>query len=65
MIVTAMQDIQTGQRIFLEAPKLAQQHMMNKDGALVCSHCFCFIGSIELQAAWQLRQSQGQQLNVY
>ena len=41
---------------------MADQHLANKDDALVCSHCFQFLGSNELQAAWRLRVVSGETL---
>ena len=47
-----LQDIQDEQTILQEAPLVAGQHTSNKAFALVCSHCFQFLGSIRMQLAW-------------
>ena len=54
------QEIAAEQVIFRELPFVADQHLANKDDALVCSHCFRFLGSVELQAAWRLRVVSGE-----
>ncbi|KAL0052681.1 hypothetical protein WJX82_005986 [Trebouxia sp. C0006] len=50
--VFAHTDIQDEQTILQEAPLVAGQHTSNKAFALVCSHCFHFLGSIRMQLAW-------------
>lgn len=47
-----LQDLVVHQNILNEAPLVAGQHVVNKRLALVCSHCFKFLGGIELQLAW-------------
>lgn len=47
-----MQDLQHKETILRESPLVAGQHTANKCHALVCSHCFQFLGSIGLQVAW-------------
>ncbi|DBA72663.1 TPA: hypothetical protein ACH3X2_010404 [Trebouxia sp. C0005] len=44
--------IQDEQTVLQEAPLVAGQHTSNKVFALVCSHCFQFLGSIRMQLAW-------------
>lgn len=46
-----MQDLQHEETILREPPLVAGQHTANKCHALVCSHCFQFLGSIGLQVA--------------
>ena len=47
-----MQDIEEDQIVLEERPLVAGQHSTNKQIALVCSHCFQFLGSLEMQLAW-------------
>jgi hypothetical protein len=43
-----------GDVIFREPPLVAAQHAANREHALVCSHCFAYVGSIEVQIARRL-----------
>lgn len=47
-----MQALQDKDIILKEPPLVAGQHTANKGRALVCSRCFQFLGSIEMQLAW-------------
>ena len=47
-----MQDLRDKDIILREPPLAAGQHTANKCLALVCSHCFQFLGSITMQLAW-------------
>lgn len=52
LIAGVVQNFQADQTILNEPPLVAGQHAANKQVALVCSHCFQFLGGIELQLAW-------------
>lgn len=43
-----------GDVVLRERPLCAIQHHDNRGHALVCGACFCFLGSLEEQLAWQL-----------
>ena len=47
-----MQDIEEDQSVLEERPLVAGQHSANKQIALICSHCFQFLGSLAMQLAW-------------
>ncbi len=44
-----MQDFAEGEVIFRDPPLVAAQHSANKADALVCAHCFRYVGCIEQQ----------------
>ncbi|KAK9811846.1 hypothetical protein WJX72_011125 [[Myrmecia] bisecta] len=52
--VFAKREFEKDELLFKEPPLVGGQDTANKAQALVCSHCFCFLGSIELQVAWRL-----------
>ena len=49
-----LQDFEEGEVIFTERPLVAAQDRANKAVAFVCSHCFCYLGSVEAQIARRL-----------
>ncbi|BDA42304.1 probable SET and MYND domain-containing protein 5 [Coccomyxa sp. Obi] len=50
----ASKDFAEEELIFKEPPLVGAQHTSNRADALVCSHCFSFIGSIGIQIAHRL-----------
>ena len=55
-----LQDFGEGSVLIAEPRLVGIQHTSNRTGALVCSHCFRFIGSVELQIGLQLTQLQAE-----
>ena len=69
MVVTSYsnaQDVAADELVFSEPPLVAGQHATNRQDALVCSHCFSMLGSIEQQIAHRLlaRASAGGSCSV-
>ena len=64
---TVVQDVAADELVFTEPPLVAGQHATNRQDALVCSHCFSMIGSIEQQIAHRLlaRASAGEGLQAH
>jgi hypothetical protein len=54
VLVTPLQAFAEEDVIFEEPALVGAQHTANRDDALVCSHCFRFIGSIGIQIAHRL-----------
>eukprot|EP00892_Ulva_mutabilis_P007169 jgi/Ulvmu1/4824/UM020_0109.1 len=57
--VLACQAIQGGARIFTEAPLVGEQHIANRQHALVCDQCFRYVGPLELQLGFRLLSVAG------
>eukprot|EP00250_Pteridium_aquilinum_P015922 c22840_g1_i1 orf=623-2047(-) len=55
--VFATQNFEIDDLVLKERMLVGAQHTQNKADALVCSFCFCFIGSIELQIGRRLLSS--------
>ena len=53
------QDFAEDELVFKEQPLVGAQHAGNKSAALVCSHCFRFLGSIQAQISHCLAQLPG------
>lgn len=51
---TVLQAFQAGLILWREPPLVAGQDTENRGLCWVCSHCFKFLGSIEMQIAWRL-----------
>ncbi|KAG0566079.1 hypothetical protein KC19_7G037000 [Ceratodon purpureus] len=54
--VFADRDFKAEEVVLREAPLVGAQHSRNKREAMVCSNCFRYVGSIELQLARRLLQ---------
>ncbi|CAD7700335.1 unnamed protein product [Ostreobium quekettii] len=50
----ATTSFEPGDVILEEAPLVGGQHAQNKRGAVLCSHCFQHVGSLEYQLSWWL-----------
>ena len=53
-IATVLQAFEAGLTLWREPPLVAGQDTENRGLGWVCSHCFKFLGSIEMQIAWRL-----------
>ena len=49
-----------GDVLFIEQPLVGMQHTSNRKEVVVCSLCFCFVGSIEGQVAHRLLHAPGE-----
>lgn len=54
-----LQDLHAEDLVFREAPLVGAQHTANRRDALVCSHCFALVGSLEQQIAHRLLARAG------
>uniref|UniRef100_A0A1D1YJJ1 Histone-lysine N-methyltransferase ATXR2 n=1 Tax=Anthurium amnicola TaxID=1678845 RepID=A0A1D1YJJ1_9ARAE len=52
--VYANADFKAGELVLKDQMLVASQHSSNKIDCLVCSYCFCYIGSVELQIGRKL-----------
>ncbi|KAG0568052.1 hypothetical protein KC19_7G182800 [Ceratodon purpureus] len=59
--VFADKDFSSEGLVLREAPLVGAQHSRNKRDAMVCSHCFRYVGSIEQQLARRLLQNDGEE----
>ena len=53
-IAIVLQAFEAGLTLWREPPLVAGQDTENRGLCWVCSHCFKFLGSIEMQIAWRL-----------
>ena len=58
--VVALQDFTAGSVLISEPPLVGIQHNSNRTAALVCSHCFRYLGSVETQIGVRLAALQGE-----
>ena len=58
--VVALQDFTAGSVLISEPPLVGIQHNANRTAALVCSHCFRYLGSVETQIGVRLAALHGE-----